>query len=96
MEGVCTLVKPAGGTGERVAIGRCTLPFSLHQLDAPSPEDINSRKDFHKDQRIIRWMAMTRISFAPARFSALISDIHPLLVHHRMDGNEALGSRQRP
>ncbi len=73
MEGSCTLVKPAGGTGERVAIGSRTLPFSLHQLDALAPEDINSRKDFHKDQRIIRWIAMTRISFAPARFSWLMS-----------------------
>ena len=73
MEGGCSLVQPAGGTGKGVAIRGGALPLSLDQLDTPPAKDIDSREDLHGNQRIILWMAMTRMSFAPARLSWLMS-----------------------
>ncbi len=74
MERVGSLVEPACRTGKRVTERGGTFPFSLDQLDAPPSQDINCGKDMHRPQRIIRWIAMTRISFAPARLRALMRE----------------------
>src|SRR5512136_2514595 len=74
VEGISSEAKPAGRTGKRVSECRCSLSSALNQLDALTSQDINCRKDTHTSQRIIRWMAITRISFAPARLRALMRE----------------------
>ena len=88
MQRISAKVNPAGGAGERITIGGSTLPFSLHQLDTPSTENVNRRKNSHTKSADHPLDGHDQNIACARPFEGIDQCVYPLFIDNRMDSDK--------